>query len=320
MDGVWLVYGFLALFPALIIFAAVYKYIEVMEAARWPKTQGRVVVSTSEVRAVKSNDPNTDDTEPRTFAKIVYEFTVAGRKYRGSRVSIGEDPGNFEVAETIAKYPRGKDVIVYYNPRKPSQAVLERDPPPGIWKTIAILVLVLIGLIVGGIVGFHKLGDVMRSLVRNPAEAPFVTACVGFALLSALVVWAILRNVARQRSWPTAPGRIESSGVRQFQELERRDRGASRWRTRYRAEIIYSYEVAGVRYTADKSATGGRVSSNIEAFARKAAEQVPAGTAVEVHYNPDNPAESAIDPRIGWLFLLWLIPAAMLTLAYFVGR
>jgi hypothetical protein len=315
MDGIWFFYLILAAFPALIVFAAVYKYMEVTQAARWPRAQGRVVVSTSEVRQVRSGGPNACDTEPRTFAKIVYEFSVAGRKYRGNRVSIGEDMGNFQVAETIAKYPCGKDVFVYYNPRRPTEAVLERELPPGIWKGVTIVVVVLVGLIVGSIVGFNKLGDFVRGIVRNPGEAPFVTACVGFALLAALVIWAIVRNAARQRSWPVVAGRIESSGAREFQERDDR-----RWRTRYRAEIVYSYEVAGVRYTADKSATGVRISSVLESFARKAAEPYPAGAAVEVHYNPDNPAESAIDPKTGWLLLLWLIPVAMLALAYSVGR
>ena len=35
-----------------------------------------------------------DDTEPRTFAKVVFEYKVAGKSYRGDRVSIGEDLGN----------------------------------------------------------------------------------------------------------------------------------------------------------------------------------------------------------------------------------
>ena len=131
MDGIWLVYGFLALFPGLIIFAAIYKYIEVSQAARWPSTPGRVVVSTSEMRDVRSGGPSSNDTEPRNFAKIVYEYTIAGRKYQCDRVSIGENMGNFEVAETIARYPKGKSVTVYYNPDKRSQAVLERDLPPG---------------------------------------------------------------------------------------------------------------------------------------------------------------------------------------------
>ena len=69
----------------------------------------------------------------RKFAQIVYEFTVAGPKYRGSRVSIGEDLGNFEVAETLAKYPQGKVVTVFYNPSKRTEAVLEREMS-SVWK------------------------------------------------------------------------------------------------------------------------------------------------------------------------------------------
>ena len=320
MNEIWFIIGFLLLFPAVILFAGIYKYIQVSQAARWPSAQGVVIASGTEAREVKSGGVDQDDTELRTFALIVYEFTVGSRKYQGSRVSIGEDLGNFEVAETLAKYPKGKAVTVYYNPAKPSQAVLERDLPPWIWKVLIIIVAVLVGLIFGGWYGFSKLGGLMATLVRDPDTAPFVTACIGFALLAALGIFAIQRNAARQRSWPVVKGRIERSGVHEFQELERRDNAPDRWRNAYRADVIYGYDVAGVHYTGDTAASGTRVSSNLESVARKMAEKYPAGMAVEVHYNPDNPAESAIDPKTGWLVLLWLIPVAMLALAYTVGR
>lgn len=168
MDGIWIVYLFLAAFPGLIVFAAVYKYMEVRQAARWPSAPGRVVRSGQETRRVRSGGPDSDDTEPRNFAKIVYEYTIAERKYRCDRVSIGEDLGNFQVAETIARYPVGKPVTVYYDPNERSKAVLERDLPPGIWKGVTIIVLALAGLIVGSVVGFRKLGDVMSAFVRDP--------------------------------------------------------------------------------------------------------------------------------------------------------
>ena len=98
--------------------------------------------------------------------------------------------------------------------------MLERDLPPGMWKGVTIIVLVLIALIVGAIVGFGKLGDMTRAFVRNPSEAPFVAACIGFSLLAALVIYGIQRNVGRTRSWPKAPGRIEESDVHEFQELQ----------------------------------------------------------------------------------------------------
>jgi Protein of unknown function (DUF3592) len=62
------------------------------------------------------------------------------------------------------------------------------------------------------------------------------------------------------------------------------------------------------------------VSSDIAALVRPSAARYPAGSAIDVHYNPDNPAESILDPRVGPLRLLWLIPAAALVLAYFVAR
>ena len=320
MDGIWIVYLFLAAIPGLIIFAMVYKYMEVMEAARWPSTPGRVVVSTSEAREVSAGSPGSSDTELRNFAKIVYEYSVAGRKYRCDRVSIGENMGNFEVAETIAKYPVGKAIIVYYNPGKRSQAVLERDAPQGIWKTGIIIAAVLTALIVGSIVGFRQLGDIMSGLVRNPAQAPFATACIGFALLAAFVIYGIQRNVSRMRAWPVAAGRIESSGVREFKSLSTTGSGRSRWTTMFRSNIVYSYEVGGVRYTGDKLGTTGRFSANIAAFAQRGAARFAPGSQIEIRYNPDNPAESIFDPRTGALWLLWLIPAGVLALAWFVGR
>ena len=320
MNEIWFIIGFLLLFPALILFAGIYKYMQVSQAARWPSAQGVVIASGTEAREVKSGGADQDDTELRTFAMIVYEFTVAGRKYQGSRVSIGEDLGTFEVAETLAKYPKGTAVTVFYNPRKPAEAVLERDLPTGIWKVLIIIVVVLVGLIFGGWFGFSKLGDFMATVVRNPSEAPFVTACIGFALLAALVIFGIQRNAARQRSWPTVKGKVQRSGVHEFQELQRRDSGPDVSRTAYRAEVIYGYDIAGVHYTGDTAASGTRVSSNLEVVARKSAEKYPVGIEVDVHYNPDNPAESVIKPGGRALLLLWLIPAAMLTLAYFVGR
>src|SRR5262249_15582749 len=153
----------------------------------------------------------------------------------------------------------------------------------------------------------------------NPKQAPFVTACLGFALLAALIIFDIQRSLGRMLAWPTAPGRIEKSGVHEFEALTGDD-GSQQWTTHYRSNVVYSYEVAGVRYTGDKVGTTGRASSNMAALVRSVAARYPAGSAVVIRYNPDNPAESILDPRAGPLWLLWLIPAAVLALAWFVGQ
>ena len=312
----WMFYFILATIPGVIVFAVVYKYIEVVRASHWPSTLGRIVVSTSEARAVSRGDANSNDTELRSFAGIEYEYTVAKRTYRGTRVSIGEDMGNFEVAETIARYPVGKAVTVYYNPNKREEALLERDIPAWIWKVPIIIVLVMVALVVGAVVGFGKLSTLVTSLVPNTSNGPFVAACLGFAALASLFIYAIQRHAARQRAWPTATGRVESSGVHAF---ESRDSDNGRLRTRYRANVVYSYEVAGVRYTSDKLGSS-EMSSNIEASARRIVDRYPAGSTIEIHYNPANPAEAIVKPGGRALLLLWLIPLAMVILAYIAAQ
>jgi hypothetical protein len=118
-DIPWFVYAMLLAPFGLILVAAGYKYLQVRAASDWPSTFGKVIVSTSEVRDVKVLDDTREErkrTEKRNFANIVYEYTVSGQKLTNNRVSIGEDRGNFEVAETIARYPVGTAVMVYYNP------------------------------------------------------------------------------------------------------------------------------------------------------------------------------------------------------------
>jgi len=73
--------------------------------------------------------------------------------------------------------------------------------------------------------------------------------------------------------------------------------------------------------TGDKAHTSGRVSANVSRFAERQAAAFPAGKLVTVHYNPDNPADSVIDPRGSiWLWLLYLVPIGLLAFAWSIGR
>ncbi|MBX9843307.1 MAG: DUF3592 domain-containing protein [Xanthobacteraceae bacterium] len=320
MDGIWIVYLFLAAIPGLIAFAAIYKYFEVRRASRWPSVPGRVVVSVSEKRSVDSGGADSTDTEIRNFAKVVYEYKIATKTYRCDRVSVGENLGDFEVAETLAKYPIGKEVTVYYNPNNRAEAVLEREFPAFVWKGVAGIVLGFAAVIVGGIYGFTWLGGFIAATIPSTENAPFVTACIGFALLWTLILLGMQRASARARQWPTAPARIEKSGVRTYEKRDRSSKGTTRWRTMVRADVVYSYAVAGVTYRGDKVSII-RSSTNQDAFARKVAARYPLGAELKVHYNPDNPSESALDPRapLG-LYFFYLVPVIVLTIGYLASR
>ena len=161
-DLPWFVYAMLLAPLGLILAVAVYKTLQVRAAREWPSAGGKVVVSRAEVRKVKVIDSDRQEGhrfEERNFADIVYEYSVAGRKLRNNRVSIGEDLGNFQVAETIAKYPVGAIVTVYYNPLHPGEAVLERDLPKGMWGCLGIGTAIVLAIVFGSAIGLHQITE-----------------------------------------------------------------------------------------------------------------------------------------------------------------
>ena len=201
-DLPWFVYAMLLAPLGLILVAAIYKTLQVRAARQWPSTPGRVVVSNSELREVKVLDSEREAGhrfEQRNFANIVYEYSVSGQKLRNNRVSIGEDLGNFQVAETIAKYPVGAAVTVYYNSRHPREAVLERDLPQGLWGCLGIAMVIAVAGVFGATIGLTRISEFVSARLSNPQMSVPVVALAGFGLVAALFALALRRQSAGAR-------------------------------------------------------------------------------------------------------------------------
>ena len=99
----------------------------------WPSVSGRVVES--KLVFFKDSDGNSSPE-----AQLRYTYDVAGAVLSGSTVAIA---GGGQPAKTIEKYPVGTAVQVFYDPNKPSSAVLV---PGG--KGLNSLLVVGIALIV----------------------------------------------------------------------------------------------------------------------------------------------------------------------------
>src|SRR6202042_2651255 len=171
------VYAMLLAPLALILFAAIYKSLQVRAAGEWPSAPGRVVVSNSEVRDVRVIDRGREDGyrfEPRNFANIVYEYSVSGESLTNNRVSIDDDRGDFGIAETIARYPVGAAVTVYYNSRHPRDAVLERDTPKGWWGCRAAGMAIALAIIFGSVFGLNQLTEFVAARLGHPKLSPMV--------------------------------------------------------------------------------------------------------------------------------------------------
>ncbi len=94
----------------------------------WPRERGIVV--SSEVRRGRSSSGSSGRTTSTYLYRpaIVFEYTIADRRYISDSISFADysSSNSGHAEEIVARYPRGAEVEVYYNPQDPSTAVLER--------------------------------------------------------------------------------------------------------------------------------------------------------------------------------------------------
>ena len=111
----------------------------------WPSVQGFVMESRVESKTSKGSD-NRQDTS--YYAKVVYRYEIETAEYTCDTVSFGEHGTNKpdHAREIVKRYPKGKEVKVYYDPEKPKTAVLE----PGVtWSSYLPLGLGIVFVGVG---------------------------------------------------------------------------------------------------------------------------------------------------------------------------
>ena len=135
----------------LLVLATAVKFYEVHKATNWRSVPGKVLASKSVARRVRTAESHAraeqgGDLTLRTFAEVRYEYRVDGKRYTSDRVSIGENLGDYQVAETLARYPVGARVAVFYDPADPGKAVLQKDAPPGVFRTLGIFIAILVAL------------------------------------------------------------------------------------------------------------------------------------------------------------------------------
>jgi hypothetical protein len=88
----------------------------------WQSTTGTILMS-----SVQSSYSGRSHS---TYPVIVYSYVVNGQSYQSQRVKAGEQFLNVRVAgqaqATVARYPIGASVTVYYDPSNPAESALER--------------------------------------------------------------------------------------------------------------------------------------------------------------------------------------------------
>jgi hypothetical protein len=319
----WYVCAMLLAPLALILFAAIYKSLQVRAASDWPSTPGKVVISNSQVRQIRVIDRDREDGfrfEPRNFANIVYEYSVSGQTLSNNRVSIDEDRGDFGVAETIARYPVGTLVTVYYNSRHPRDAVLERDTPKGWWGCLGIGLAIALGIIFVSIFGLNQLTEFIATRLVHPKLSPMVVFLGIFGSVIALFALAMRRGMSLAKTWPVVSGTIRMSDVEQYRAAPTKNH--ARGPVMFRRQVSFAYSYNNVAYSRVEASLATGVNSTSGWFARKFTAAYQDGASVKVYVNPANPSEATLNPRSGvWLiWILWLIAIGFGTASYYVAR
>ena len=318
-DLPWFVYLMLLAPLLLVLGAAAYKTLQVRAAREWPQAAGKVVVSDAEVRETRVIDSDREDgfrNEQRNYANITYEYSVAGAKLRNNRVSIGEDRGNFQVAETIAKYPVGAIVTVYYNPLHPKEAVLERDLPKGLWGCLGIGTVIVLAIVFGSAFGLNKLSEFAAAHLADPKLSPLVIAFGAFGCVIALFALALQKQASLAKKWPVVSGTIQLSGIEQYRTATT-DR--TRGQVMYQRKVSYTYSYNGNSYTNMHASLASNVASSSGWLVSKFTKAYQDGAPVKVWVNPDNPSEATLEQGIGFAWVLWLLAAAFAGLTYYTA-
>jgi hypothetical protein len=129
---------------------ALYYFRLAKQSKDWPSTTG-IIISTGVSEVLKASDHYETELKPQ----ICYAYKVGDDSYMSSRIGIM--PNSSAISSATAskltiKYPKDAQVSVYYNPDRPSQAVLE----PGVnGNLIAFLIVAILIFAISFIAANH---------------------------------------------------------------------------------------------------------------------------------------------------------------------
>jgi hypothetical protein len=109
----------------------------------WPSTLGTVLMSDIEWRRSSKGGST-------AYPVVQYTYAVNGQTYQSRKRAPGGEVGGTGAKKVVAKYPAGAQVVVFYDPQKPSEAVIERKAPA---QWVMVLVLVIFDLTFCGALG-----------------------------------------------------------------------------------------------------------------------------------------------------------------------
>ncbi|OWY37951.1 hypothetical protein CEK28_14990 [Xenophilus sp. AP218F] len=122
-------------------------------------------------------------------------------------------------------------------------------------------------------------------------------ALVAIGVAASLYLWQQARLAEAAGDWPIAHGVIEASLL---DSRPRRGGGDSSGQLEYRALIRYRYSVGGATHHSQIRRFPDPGYGASAELAREVVNRYPPGSAAQVRYNPDNPAQACLEPGSHW--------------------
>jgi hypothetical protein len=106
----------------------------------WSSAMGTVLASYLERRS--SSDGSTN------YPVVQYSYQVGGQMYQGAKIAPGMEVGGTGAGKVVNRYPQGAQVMVFYDPNNPTDAVLEKKSPAQwlMWLLLVVFDVMLCGM------------------------------------------------------------------------------------------------------------------------------------------------------------------------------
>ncbi len=254
---------------------------------------------------------------------VSYAYQADGATYQSKRISLSTAGYSdySKVESALERYRPGAGVECWFDPKNPSQAVLEQSSRAIGFFILLPLVFVLIGG--GGVYAMWRTpapAEAKRASRIQPTvgtgasrAARWVPAIVFGAFgVAGLVVGYFLIGSAREaldaRTWLATACTVESSTVGEHQSSS-----DGRTSYTYSVDILYRYEAAGrthrsSRYQFLAGSSSGRAAK------QQIVDQYPPGREFTCYVSPRDPAHAVIDRELGARVLLLALPVGMVLL------
>ena len=110
--------------------------------SQWPSTMGMVIASYLERRSSGEGGST-------NYPVVQYSYQVNGQPYQSAKLAPGPEMGGTGAGKVVERYPAGAQVMVFYNPQNPSDAVLEKKAPAQwlMWLLLIVFDCALCGVV-----------------------------------------------------------------------------------------------------------------------------------------------------------------------------